>query len=278
MQTIADETKTELNYDTSFKDVPCPEGKRSKTFPISNYYLNTDVIIALPKPKTHSLTVYTGAAKVLFGAIPGLYKPGLHGRFPLREDFASMLVDLAELIPPDIVLMDGIVGMDGEGPGAGKPKDLGFVLSSENVHEADVVASHIMGFKSGEVPMLKEAVARGLVTGKLEDSLAGSFAYTVKPVGGLERAVKKTSFEGDTFLSRIFKRFLADRPIVKAEGCVGCGICARVCPVKAISMENNKAKIDKDKCIRCFCCHEMCPENTITIKHPLLMGKMKKRA
>ena len=52
-------------------------------------------------------------------------------------------------------------------------------------------------------------------------------------------------------------------PWVKQEDCVGCGICVEECPVDAISMEDEKAKIDMDECIRCGTCHDVCPEDAV---------------
>ena len=80
-------TNAKLNFDTSFTEVHFHEGKTVKKIPIINPILNADVIISLPKLKTHAMTSYTGAVKNLFGTIPGTYKAELHFRLNERKSF-----------------------------------------------------------------------------------------------------------------------------------------------------------------------------------------------
>ena len=73
-------TNATLNFDTAFTEVHFPDGKTIKNIPIINPILDADVIISLPKLKTHAMTSYTGAVKNLFGTIPGTHKAELHFR------------------------------------------------------------------------------------------------------------------------------------------------------------------------------------------------------
>jgi len=52
-------------------------------------------------------------------------------------------------------------------------------------------------------------------------------------------------------------------PWVNKTECIGCGICARECPVNAITMKDGKAEINMEKCIRCGKCHDVCPQNAV---------------
>ncbi len=95
--------------------MPLPEGKKLKKAPIGRFILDADVIIALPKLKTHSLMM-TLATKIMYGGVSGLTKVWYHSTYIRRSAFADMLLDILEIILPDLVIMDGIVGMPGNGP------------------------------------------------------------------------------------------------------------------------------------------------------------------
>ena len=96
IEEIANELGVRLNYDTDFETVSFPEGKTVKSFPIIRPVLDADVVITVPKLKTHMMTFYSGAVKNMFGAVPGVYKAEYHFSLPNKEDFCSMLVDLCQ--------------------------------------------------------------------------------------------------------------------------------------------------------------------------------------
>ena len=112
-------TNAKLNFDTSFTEVHFPEGKTVKKIPIINPILNADVIISLPKLKTHAMTSYTGAVKNLFGTIPGTYKAELHFRLNERKSFCSMLVDLHECVKPTLSNYGRCLGYGRQRPDGG---------------------------------------------------------------------------------------------------------------------------------------------------------------
>ncbi len=114
---VADETGAELSFDTGYRIIPLPNGKTVKRIEIIDAALNADVIINLPKFKTHNFTLLTGAVKNCFGLVPGLIKPAYHAKLPDLDDFSSMLVDLMEFADPALTIVDGVWGMEGEGPG-----------------------------------------------------------------------------------------------------------------------------------------------------------------
>ena len=143
-------------------DIPCPEGRAQKQFSLTAAVREADCVISLPKLKTHQLMYYTGAMKNLFGLIPSVAKSPMHVRFPSREAFAAMLVDLNIAVKPHYALMDAIVGMEGPGPGSGDPRPIGLVLASANLLAMDAAASEIIGYPPLEIPVSREALSRGL--------------------------------------------------------------------------------------------------------------------
>nr|MDA3810015.1 DUF362 domain-containing protein [Spirochaetaceae bacterium] len=106
----------------------------------------SDVIISIPKLKTHEMMYYTGALKNLFGTIPGLNKSRFHFNFPDKNDFATMIVDLNIALKSSYAVMDAIVAMEGPGPGSGYPKHLGLILTSSNLLALDITASEFIGY------------------------------------------------------------------------------------------------------------------------------------
>lgn len=273
-------TNAKLNFDTAFTEVNYSEGKTVKNIPVINPILEADVIISLPKLKTHAMTSYTGAVKNLFGVIPGTHKAELHFRLNERKAFCSMLVDLHECVKPTLSIMDAIWGMEGNGPTAGRNRHIGLVMASENSHALDMAACRLIDYTPDEVDTVREAVERGLV-GRSADSLdivGESLNELVikdflKPESHFN-LLKLISLPAS--LNARLTNALASKPKMNYSMCVSCGECARYCPPKAIDMSLGRPVIDEKKCIKCFCCQELCPKKAVMIKRPLLNRLMLK--
>lgn len=259
----------ELNLDCSFSDFKAPNGRRSKLFPIIAPIQNADLIVDLAKMKTHCMTGMSGAVKNLFGTVPGLMKPELHCRFPQKEEFAEMLVDLCESLAPRLCVVDAVTAMEGNGPSGGNPRFVGALISSRSPYAADVLAARLMGISAGDIPMLKNAVDRGLCPGSAEqlDIVGGPVEQFVVP-----DFLEPESKSGD-FLDRLPKflrpaaaKIATPVPKIRTKDCIGCGKCAQSCPQHTIRVVDGKAQIQYGNCIRCYCCHEMCPIHVIDIK------------
>ena len=266
-----------LNYDFSEARAYFEEAKVCKTFSYTAYLDGADLIIDACKLKTHGMMGFSGAAKNMFGAIPGTMKPEYHFRYPDYDVFADMLVDLDEYFKPYLAVCDAVVGMEGNGPTAGVARKIGCIIASTTVHKLDMVATSIIGLTPAEVPTLSAAIRRGLCPDRQEalEIYGDPSKFRVNDYQNI--AVKRSLlFKGnsDNVLKNLFggiaKRVLDSKPALKKSLCVGCNLCGNICPAKAIKIVKGKAVIERDKCIRCFCCQEFCPKGAMKVKRTLL--------
>ncbi len=243
------------------------KSKYFKEVTISREVLEADVIINLPKLKTHSLTILTGAVKNTFGYVVGADKMHIHAACPTPRQFAEGLLDVYQIRPPELNIMDAILAMQGNGPSNGKPVFLGLVMASDNAVSLDAAAVHMLGQKPWSVPHLEMAAERGLgetdvrkmnITGQLNSVKDFQFPGTFVP--GLAGLV----------LNRYLSRWMNCLPEVVRKRCTSCGICSGHCPTQAMTRTSDGPLLDRDKCINCYCCQEMCPENAIRLSGRLL--------
>jgi len=250
---------------SGFVKVRC-NGHLLETIYLAKAVADADVVINLPKLKTHSLTLLTGGVKNLYGTIPSGLRTRFHGDHPRLEDFCQVLVDIFATAKPMLTIMDGIVAMEGEGPAGGKPRNLGLILASQDAVALDAAAGRIIGLDPTEVLTTRIAHERGLGVGDLRNiEVVGERIESVSlpdfslPASAAGRVVHRLP----RFLSQFFVCLLIIRPRVVTQNCVGCAACQNACPVGAIAVRKGKAKIDRSICIQCMCCHEVCRYNAI---------------
>ena len=249
--------------------VTLPGARRCRELSVVEPFLERDYLIDLAKLKTHGMVGFSGAVKNLFGAVPGLQKPELHCRFPEREPFSEMLVDLCDFLRPDLCFLDGIWAMEGNGPTGGQRRDLGVLAASKSPYAADVAAASLVGMDPGKIDMLRIAQGRGL--GPLS---AGELELLGEPLEDLSAPdFLKAEAASTDFIDRLpkplrpaAKKLATPWPRIDRKRCVGCGKCAESCPQHTIRIQGGKAVIRYQNCIRCFCCHEMCPKHVVDIK------------
>lgn len=252
---LANNLGIELNYDTSSQKIIIPYGKKLKKTVLCNFILNADKIIALPKIKTHSFMIMTLATKIMYGVIPGLTKAKYHSMFIKKTAFADMLLDVLSIKKPDLIIMDGIVGMQGDGPSGGTPVNLELLLASEDAVAMDLAVCDILSIEPIGIPTLRQAKIRKLWPQELSYPL-------LSPTD-----VKYTRFLlPSTADYLITGRKKPNRSPVPTAKCTACGLCEEICPKKAIKIINQKAQVDYTKCILCYCCHETCPYDAINLE------------
>ena len=232
---------------------------------ISAAVMEADIIISLPKFKTHGLTVITGAIKNSYGFLPGAQKAKFHKVAGSAERFQEMLVDIFKIRVPNLFIVDAVVGMEGNGPASPDLRNIGLVLASDNAVALDAIIATMMGIdEPGKLRFLMKAKEAGLGDYDLR---------TIEVIGELKRLpdFKLPPLSGDTLLkNETLTAFLHSKTIMRPQAdpelCTACGTCIEQCPVSALSMGHDLPQVDADTCIACFCCQEICPEKAITLR------------
>ena len=255
-----------------------PQGIQAKEFILPKELLDQDCVISLSKMKTHALERITGAVKNSYGFVYGFHKAKGHTQYPSADSFARMLIDLNKCVAPKLYVMDGIVAMEGNGPGSGDPVPMNVMLMSTDPVALDSVFSCLIYLKPEMVPTNYHGEKMGLGTWKeekitlLKPDGEISMADAVKRYGNPDFNVDRTEVRKNiwTRMAGALKIF-QKKPYIETDKCVRCGICVQSCPVpgKAVDFRKGKDKppvYDYRKCIRCFCCQEMCPKKAIKVK------------
>ena len=265
MRSIAKKHNVKLNYNTKSHIEKLPDGSMVKSFNICDFIRKPDLIIAAPKIKTHMFAGLTCCSKIMFGSVPGMEKVSYHTRFPDMDDFSRMLLDLTDLVKPDLFLVDGIIGMDKKGPSWGRLRDIGVIVSGTDNRLLDLFISRMVGLDPKSLPITRQILSDlefdpyDVIEPKGEASdfrLKEQFA----PATGVPLAT-----DPPKFIRRLLIHLTTGKPKIDKKKCVGCGVCRDNCAGSAIDIINGKARIDYSKCIRCYCCHELCPHDAVKI-------------
>ena len=241
-------------------------------FEVARAVLDAEVIINLPKLKTHQMMGFTGAVKNLFGVVVGVRKVRLHlqaGTDPAF--FALMLLELAEHFPPAMSIMDGVVGMEGNGPGSGDPVTIGALLASPHPLALDTAATALVGLPARQVWTQRVAQETGRRGSRLNEvTVIGPPLASLRPVRFRPAPASDVSFGLPGPVKRALRDTLSARPLVTSR-CVRCGACVRHCPPQAMALDQHGVRIDYHKCIRCWCCQELCPHGAVATRQGALL-------
>lgn len=235
---------------------------------VSRDVLEADLIVNLPRFKTHIFTTISGAVKNLFGIVLGGEKPKVHLKAPNNLAFSEALVDIYQIRPPELTIMDAVVGMEGNGPStSGKLRPIGKILASDNAVSLDAVVCRMMGIAPGKVNYMRTAMERNLgETDPYRMDLVGKLEVLPKfkmPIGFI--ASSRVGMVINKWLTGIW---VQNKVKVNAKACKKCYNCVKVCPPKAMHVPQKKEvpRIDEDICILCYCCVEICPECALEVK------------
>ena len=256
-----------INFETSgYTEVSVPDARQFPRLYVAKAVLEADVVISLPKLKTHELTLYTGAVKNFFGTVPQKIRKQAHA-LEDRDRFGHAVVDIYSIAKPHLAVMDGIFGMEGNGPSNGTPVSVGVVMASYDCVALDIVASELIGIDPLKVPTNKAALSRGFGTEHPE--VVGTPLEEVKvrfkrPEGGITAYIP-------SFLMRILRTQLTVKPFINTSKCALCKACVMNCSAHAIEEVGRTLKINQQKCIQCYCCRELCPNDAVEIKKSLLL-------
>ncbi|MFV0502898.1 MAG: DUF362 domain-containing protein [Lachnospirales bacterium] len=275
---VEDTTAAKLLYNTNEFIKKNPDGLFLKSLTLIDMLNDVDKVISVSKLKTHGMMTFTGAVKNMFGIVPGTKKAEYHFKMPKYNDFANALIDICIVGNPVLSFMDGIIGMEGDGPSSGTPRKVGVTIASPSPYHLDKIAISLINLSFEDVPITSECIKRGIVTNDLNDIILKGDIDAHKIDDFLIPETKLISFVDGKLpkpISNLINRTVQPKPIITKNKCVKCGVCKNSCPAKVINMDDGYPKIDLSKCIRCYCCQELCPKHAVTVKRSLLLKLIK---
>lgn len=246
-------------------EIDNPGARRFKRIYMAQEVLESEAIINVPKFKTHGLLAITAAVKNLFGCVPGITKSQYHYKVRRRAELGLLMLDIYGFLKDKVKLsiMDAVCAMEGEGPSAGDPYNLGLIGASGDAVALDEVFCRIAGIDPREVPTLYNA-GEVEVKGEQVEKVK---VYDFKAIDFFPEEVFHLPVPAG-----LFNKLIGEKLLVVKEKCTNCGTCIEVCSSRAIDKGENSVKINYDKCIRCLCCAEFCPEKAIRVRrNPLFL-------
>lgn len=277
LASVAEEEGVEI---IEFTPVPDFDPKRFfMRLELAKEVLDADVVVNLPKMKTHGQMLMTLAVKNMFGAVPGARKFQWHYRAGRdRLLFARVINEIAARVRPHLSLLDAVVGMDGMGPTSGNPRPVGFLAASADPWALDAAVMDVLGLERTLLFTLADAMANGAQEW-LNVRLHGDSPESLRPESWNIPELRTLQMHGGFIEKRLpgFAKWLrsriAPRPVPKKD-CIACGYCIAICPAKAMRLENQRLVIDDAACIRCCCCHELCQHNGMDIRSGGFLAKI----
>ena len=254
-----------------------PGNKVSKRIELAAAVSQADVIISLPKLKTHGQMDFTGALKNQYGLVVGVAKALYHYRLKSRDWLAELIIDINQTAKPALAIMDGIVAMEGAGPSGGEPRPMNVLVAGADLSAVDAVCCHLIGLDPIRTPIARAARSQAFGATSLEE---------IEVVGQNWESLRQLDFkkvaDPEDILSLVplpkailnwVSRHLAPRPRIIQEKCIQCLACFKGCPVPPSAIDPRLPRhkqVDDARCIRCYCCHEFCPAKAIRLERTML--------
>jgi len=256
------------------KAVEFGEGRLFRRIDLAREVFEFDALINLAKLKTHCQMMLTMAVKNLFGAIIGTDKASWHLRAGKDHDhFARVLVQICEAVRPALSIVDGVLGMEGNGPNAGIPRHVGIIGASTDAVALDATLCRLLGFSAEQLGTC--VIGQSLGVGVADEDrirVVGDEpeGFPLKDFKAPKSMTMAWNLSESNPLRRFLENQLVARPRIDPARCSGCKTCLTHCPPEAIGEDDGKIVIDYGKCISCYCCHELCSENAIDVVQPCL--------
>ena len=247
--------------------------------------LDADFLISVPKVKTHAEAGLSCAMKNWVGICVGQDKRHMH------RDLGRNIFLLSEVVQPDLVLVEGLVGMEGNGPGDGDPVRLGFLALADDAFLNDLVVARLVGLPVEAVPYLRHARAAGV----LSDALAARVEAEVPVLRAIRPAPPRSRLAELSESPRLMWLKLAVRPLVAnpavaelayqsgiiqdvysldddtlrltgrdATACGTCRRCEAFCPT-GLRVEEIGVRLEAPDCVQCLYCWWVCPKQALSI-------------
>ncbi len=250
-----------------------PVGNAFHELEIACDAVEADVVINLPKLKTHQMMGLTCAVKNLFGAVVGMRKPRLHLQAGSdKAIFALMLLELAEHIRPALSLVDAVTAMEGNGPGSGDPVHVGALLAGADPLAVDAAAIRLLGMRAAKVWTQRVAMESGRAGALIDEvELLGDDLEALRPKSFRPAKDTDIHFGLPSFVREPLKKSLSAFPVADMSRCELCGLCVEHCPPRVMRVEGRHLHIDYARCIGCFCCQELCPRGALVTRQGLLL-------
>jgi uncharacterized protein (DUF362 family)/Pyruvate/2-oxoacid:ferredoxin oxidoreductase delta subunit len=273
---VAKELNIELVELSNPRIALVPADSVFKKIEIASQVLDADVVINLPKLKTHAQMLLTLGVKNLFGTVVGRCKGEWHYMAGVdRDTFADLHLDIYQIVKPALTILDGVWAMEGNGPGNGRPRKLGLIAAAQDAIALDVCICNLLGAPLRSFPVYRAAKRRRMGEiniANMQFPLERPDAFVIK-----DFEIPRLDSLGvlPEWLGWIAKRFLVSKPVQATNFCTECGQCEKICPAAAIRIKDQKAYFDYDTCIRCYCCQEVCPQNAIQFQQGRLVRILK---
>jgi uncharacterized protein (DUF362 family)/ferredoxin len=251
---------------------------------VASICLEADFIVCLPKIKTHAEVGMSLACKLLVGCVVGQDKKRVH------DNLVPNILRLNEIIRPDLYLVDGLIAMEGNGPGDGHPRRLDLLIAGDDPFQVDLAGSRLVGFELDEIPYLRLAYDKGHIS--TED---WQTAQAIEPLAYIEKPPPRkvaTRILGHNIFTNlrditrplhsamVVQRFLYHTGIIQdvyevkdahlapltldREMCTECDSCLSFCPVE-LPITASDFEFNAGKCVECLACALVCPEGAIPL-------------
>ncbi len=252
---------------------------------IARTILESDFLISIPKVKTHCEAGLSCAMKNWVGIARGQHKREMH------RDLGRNIFAINEAVLPDLILVDGLIGMEGNGPGDGDPFCFGRLVVSDNAFLNDLVVCRLVDMPVGSVPYLVHAAEAG----HLPPDLQAKVLERVPVIRSIKQAPERSMLaelseaRSLTWLKRAVRPVLEIPGVMEtaykyrivqdvysrmddtvtgfhktASACGDCTRCEDFCPTH-LTAEEIGVKTEAEDCIQCLYCWWVCPKNAIIL-------------